>query len=270
MNIINRVSKIINIHKKEFLLSGFAQIIYMSQTLFQNKIFAVSFDTDGFGRWSLLMSVYTLISMLPFTALDQGVYSIASEYRNIGEEKSFFSKVTFTYLSIYAFYLLFAIFYVILGSIPIDISVTLFMIYTITEILKNTYTLIDNAYRNRVRVLVLRIVDFIFRISMFIAIAYLDCFTINNVMLILISTNILAIGILNGYLGNFSISLFTEKYSHFFKVVFKFSLPLLLWALFGWLQNMIGRWYLNVLVDESSVALYTMLISISYFFPYAI
>ena len=53
------------------------------------------------------------------------------------------------------------------------------------------------------------------------------------------------------------------------KLIIFFSIPLLIWALFGWLQNMIGRWYLNALVDEKGVALYTMLVSISYFFPYA-
>ena len=160
MYIINRVLAIVNTHKSEFLLSGFAQLIYMSQSLFQNKIFATSFATEGFGRWSLLMSVYTLISMLPFTAIDQGVYSVANNYRVNGKEKSLFSKVTYTYLFIYSIYVVFAILYVLFGSIPFDISVTLFMIYTITEVLKNTYTLLDNAYRNRARVLVLRIIDF--------------------------------------------------------------------------------------------------------------
>ena len=269
MTLLSRIINIANIHKKEFVLSGLAQLIYMSQSLFQNKIFAVNFETEGFGRWSLLMSIYTLISMLPFTALDQGVYSVANDYRKIGEAKSLFTKVTYTYLLIYAIYIIFALVYVCCCSIPVDVSLTLFMLYTITEVLKNTYTLIDNAYRNRKRVLILRLVDFVFRLSMFLIVAYLGYFTINNVLIILIATNLLAITILHEYLLKFNLELFKDKYTNFYKSVVNFSLPLLVWALFGWLQNMIGRWYLDIHVDESGVALYSMLVSISYFFPYA-
>ena len=261
MNFYNKVLNIANSHKKEFLLSGVAQLIYMSQSLCQNKIFAVCFDTEGFGRWALLMSVYT--------ALDQGIYSVANEYRVNGNDKSLFTKVSYTYLLIFFFYIIFSIFYVYLKPIPVDISVSLFMLYTITEVLKNTYTLIDNAYRNRMRVMVLRIVDFVFRLFVFLFIAQIGYFTINNVLLTLIVTNLLAIAFLREYFPYFKLTLFREDYLYFYKSIFGFSLPLLAWALFGWLQNMIGRWYLNMHVDETGVALYTMLVSLSYFVPYA-
>jgi len=44
----------------------------------------------------------------------------------------------------------------------------------------------------------------------------------------------------------------------------------MIWAIFGWMQNMILRWYLDALLDLEAVALYSVLTTLSFFVPNAI
>lgn len=266
---VKKLTTFLNCHSKEFMLSGIAQFVYMSQALIQNKLFAVYFNEAGFGRWSLLTSVFALVSMLPFTAVDQGLQSVASSYRKESRENDLFSKVVFSYLTLYIGYTIISfLFFLIHGRIE-GVSIILFLLYTFTEIFQNTFLLLDNAYRNRGRVLVIRLVNLFVRISLYVVLGLSGVFTINNVLLVLIFSNVLCLIILKYYWIDIKIALFCKEYRAFYKTILAFSAPLLIWAVFGWLQNMIGRWYLGFLINEYDVAMYTMLTSISYYIPYA-
>ena len=265
----SRFKNLVNYHKTEFILTGLAQIVYMSQSLVQNKLFAVYFDTDGFGLWSLLVSVYSLISMLPFSATDQGVQRIAPGFKKDGREKSLYSMLLLTYAVFFSVYMCLGVGYHFFFSDNVSISVTLFLLYAFSEVLKNAYISIDNVYRNRKRVLYVRLIDFGSRFVFFLLLGFLHHFTINNVLIILVVTNIAVLLLLKEFWTLLELKIDKDLFKGFLKNVFRFAMPLMTWAIFSWMYNMIGRWYLDALVDKTGVAMYSMLMSISFFIPNA-
>lgn len=269
--IINKCRKLFLKHKDEFLISGLSQFIYMAQSLVQNKLFAVNFDKNGFGTWALFTSIYAFVSMLPFTAVDQGIYSVASKYKSENKADILYNSILFTYNIGFVLYsiVFFVVFLVKRDSFFATGSIIYFLAYTFTEIIKNTFLVIDNAYRKRKHVLIIRIIGFLSRLFLLLALGKIHAFTINHVFLVFFVTNIFMLALLKDYWIHFSSGIPNAELKKLAKHIVAFSSPLMIWAVFGWLQNMIGRWYLNALIDTESVALYTMLVSVSYFVPNA-
>lgn len=256
-------------NKIEVILSVLSQLVLIFQLLLQNKILATYFSKTEYGMWSLFLSLYVLISMLPFTAFDQAIARITYKKVN-SEEKYHFVN------SIYLIFSLFFIFHFILlmlltKSSSYNVFFWSFIIFTFTEILKNSLLVIDNASRNRKRVFLLRSLDLIARTLLLLILFKYSLFTIDGVFWVFIMVNI--ISILSSYKKFGKIfNYINVKYivDLFSKDILVFSYPLMIWAIFGWLQNMINRWYLNYYLDSDSVAIYTILVSITFFLPNAI
>lgn len=275
MNKINdRIVWLNNIVKNnsiEFFLSAFSQIIYLLQTVIQNKIFTNFFSTNVFGEWSLLMSVQTLISMIPFTAFEQGVFKFAHQYREKDEEV-FYSSITFVYILGFTVYIIFfGVGHIINDSDIFQMPYLMpFLIYVFTEIYKNTFVVIDNAYRNRKRVFIIRITEFVIRVLFMMILFILSIFTIKNVLIIMILSNILTYIIQSPLFSKIHLKIDWSAFKKIWNEIIIFAMPLLIWAIFGWMQNMISRCYLGLLLDYESVAMYSVLTSISFFVPNAI
>lgn len=263
------ISKILT---KEFIISSTAQFLYLFQTVIQNKIFTSCFSLEVFGEWSLLISAYTLISMLPFSALDQGIYRIADACKKQENEKKMYTMVSAIYFSGFAIY---TIAFCIINFVQKDLFFAngylfLFLIYAFSEILKNTYVIIDNSYRKRQRVLNTHVFGIVSRTILFLITYAIDKFTINSVLGIMIITNGIILLYQREYLFNIPSRINKEDWNAIGLPVLKFSAPLLTWAIFGWMQNMISRWYLDALLDKSTVAMYSVLTTISFFVPNAV
>lgn len=257
---------------KEFIITSIAQFLYLFQNVIQNKIFTSLFSIEVFGEWSLLVSVYTFLSMLPFTALDQGIYRIADSCRKQGNEKKMYSMLSMVYFSGFTIYTIvfFIINFVQRDNFFANDYLILFLLYAFSEILKNTYVVIDNAYRNRQRVLNIRIFGIVSRTILFLIAYAVNRFTINSILLIMIITNLIVLLYQRQYVFKITLAIKKDDWANIGLTVLKFSAPLLTWAIFGWMQNMISRWYLDALLDKSTVALYSVLTTISFFVPNAV
>ena len=271
-NIKIAIFDFISSRSKEFITTTVAQCLYLLQNVIQNKIFTSYFDTATFGKWSLLMSVYTLVSMLPFSAIDQGIYRNAYECRENGQEKQLCSIAGIVY---FPFFILYSIVFFALNKIQgVDFFASgygvMFALYAFTEILKNTYVLMDNAYRNRNRVLIIRVFGITSRTVLFLLCNYTVGLTLSAVLRILFWTNIFILIYQFRFIRQITFKLDFNVFILIFKKVITFSLPLMIWAIFGWMQNMILRWYLDALLDLEAVALYSVLTTLSFFVPNAI
>lgn len=268
----NKLFNYAKANSKEFVMASVAQVIYLTQSLVQNKIFTSFFSTAVYGKWAILVSVYSLISMIPFSSIDQGIYKVAYTNREKGNEKELYSLIAISY------FLGFCIYTIIFVAMNIvqengffaNGYLAYFCLYAFTEIIKNSFVVIDNAYRNRKRVLVLRIFGFTSRTILFIITYLLGRFTIKNVLLILFVTNMCIFIYQKDYFRKITIRVNQKVMVDLKSEIVRFSKPLMIWAIFGWMQNMIGRWYLNRFVDLESVAMYSILVAVSYFVPSAI
>ena len=55
----------------------------------------------------------------------------------------------------------------------------------------------------------------------------------------------------------------TTNFKKVFIDITKYSLPLVLWGVFLWSQNMIGRWYIDIFLNKAEVANYSTMTSLA-------
>ncbi|HEL2355830.1 TPA: hypothetical protein TZN77_000038 [Streptococcus suis] len=254
---------------QEVLITSLGQFLYLFQGLIQNKIFASYFETSVFGQWALLSSAYVFISMLPFTALEQGIYKEAIPARKNGQDRQLYSLIAVVYSICFSIYTVVLVFLNIIQgeSFFADGYIFLFLFYAFTEIFKNTYLVLDNAYRYRKRVLLIRLLDLLSRIIPYLLLFQIGLFSIKAVLIVLCLSNLLVLVFQRNYIKEIRLPIDKIATKEIFQNIVKFSAPLMVWAIFGWLQNMIGRWYLDMFLDLEAVAAYTILTSLSYFVP---
>ncbi len=273
MRLIEKVKTMFCSNKgKELIVTTVAQGLYLLQNVVQNKIFTSCFDTAIFGQWSLLVSAYTLVSMLPFSAIDQGIYRNAYECRENGQEKQLCSIAGVVYFPLFILYsiVFFAMNKVQGANFFASGYGFFFALYAFSEILKNTFVLMDNAYRNRARVLIIRTFGITSRTILFLLCHFWIGLTLEAVLQILFVTNVVILLYQFRFIKQISFKPDRESFIPILKRVVVFSLPLMIWAIFGWMQNMIVRWYLDSLLDLEAVALYSVLTTLSFFVPNAI
>ena len=266
------IKEIYKTNQKEMIFTSLAQIIYILESVLQNKIFTSFFSTDIYGKWALILSIYTLISMLPFTAFDQGVNRVAAECKSNNQDRSLYNLISLVYGVGFFLYT------ILLGSVYLiqeenffaSGCFIVFMFYTSSEIFKNIFILIDNAYRNRIRVFNIRLFELVSRCVLLFVLYRINAFTIFNVLLVLGLSNVCIIIYQQLYFHMLSKLRLDENGKVLFNKILKFSLPLMTCAIFGWMQNMISRWYLDAFLDLNAVAMYSVLTSLSYFVPSAI
>lgn len=248
----------------EFFLSFSATVIYSLTVYAQNKIIVIGFSRTNYGEWSLLLTLYTLIEMLPFSALDQGVYRFS--YENKNKRSKYLSAIFELYIIILLIQIV--IFYV-LKNVGLILFQTfnptiIFFGYCMGEILKNTCYAVYNANRRRGKILFVRCVDLCSTVIGLLFMLKNGLISINGLCIFLFIRNILIIFIL----------VYEEKVVYdleFFKLIYNriifYSLPLLATNIFGYIQNTINKWYLNDRLTVENVALYTVIIGVSYYPP---
>lgn len=256
----------------EFFITSIAQGLYLLQNVVQTKIFTSYFETWIFGQWSLLISAYTLVSMIPFSAFDQAIYRFANKCKNECREKQLYTLIGMIYFTGFTLYtVVFAVMqFVQREKFFADGLLIFFVLYSFTEILKNTYVIIDNAYRNRKHILFIRIFDITSRTAMLLIFYKIGIFSISNVLLIFIMTNGCVLLYQRRFICQVTFKIDKEYIKQLSQDILSFSGPLLIWSIFGWMQNMISRWYLEALLGFESVAEYAVLTSLSFFFPNAV
>jgi O-antigen/teichoic acid export membrane protein len=250
---------------KEFRTVLFNQFIIIIGTFGLIKILTTLLSKEDYGYYTLSISIVALISMLPFSAFDQAVSRYISIYKINSNYTKMYSNILFLYMIIFGIYILI---YIGLKSFfylddPWNGLSNVLLFYVLFYTLVNTTKAIEKANRKRSQVLLADTFDLVMKIS-----ALLILWKINKL-------DIITLFILFGIIA-MSITLYLTVHENKFSVtkidyvvtrkiaseLFSFSYPLILWASFGWLQNMINRWYLNYFVDTESVAEYSLMSSL--------
>ncbi|MDQ7083783.1 MAG: oligosaccharide flippase family protein [Sulfurovum sp.] len=261
--------KIVN---NESLVVLLYTLISMIGALAIMKILAITLTKEDFGVYALILSIVSFIALFPFKCLDQG----ASRYVSINRSENSFSE----FYSNYLFLLLVAIiFYIsifsIIDSLNIELSVFSEYIWTIfffltSEVVKTSFRTIVGAERKRIEILISNSLEF--GLKVLILIIFIQDITLNIVLYLFIIINF--ISTIKLYLENkneLKLSV-VNKVTFLFhnKRLWLFSYPFLIMAIFTWARDMSNRWIIDIYLDKESVAIYSILTSITIIIPMGI
>lgn len=259
---------------KEFYWTLLFQLTTLVGGILLMKLLAVSLSKTEYGFYALITSFVSLILMLPFTALSQGVSRYVSIYQNKSIYKIFISSSFTLFLFLIGIYIVLGILFgsFFLQDIDWEDKFFIIVILIVSEIIKSLFRTINNANRERKNIAFSVFSEFFFKISIIYIVHTMYSVSIIDVLLALIVSNIVSVIIMFMKIRkDLSFSSVRNKY---FKVhvlrLWLFSYPLLIWAIFGWLRDMSNRWYLDYFLDKEQVALFAMMGSLALVVPVAL
>jgi O-antigen/teichoic acid export membrane protein len=250
---------------REFRSVFINQIILILGVFITTKILTNVLSKADYGYYALALSIVTLISMLPFSAFDQAVMRYISIYKDNNEYKERYSSIIGIYLAIFLIYtFIFTVsFRVIKIPHPWNDLFTILMFYLVFYTLSNTVKSIERANRNTLSILISNLFDLTAKIGVLIFLWKIDELTIRSTFTafgIIFAIVVIYFGAVK---NKFSLKLIDLKiFRRTFIELYHFSYPLIVWASFGWLQNMINRWYLNYFIGSESVADFALMSSL--------
>lgn len=251
---------------QELLWTASGQSLMVLQSLVLTKVLTNSLSQENYGQWALVMSIVLLIGMLPFSAFDQGVTSLVGNLETQTARAALLNRAVLVYSS------LFLIWTALLAAVgllafPNRLGfVGLVLIFTYSEILRNAIVSFANSTRERKVVVVQRSWDLFSRCGLLLAAAAYSSLEVSTVLIILSATNAVGIAVSWNRAGRPSAAR-EETVRGTLASLLQYSWPLVVWAVFGWLQTMVSRWYLAGSAGQEAVANYAVVVSVSFFIP---
>lgn len=251
---------------RELRWTAGAQVLLVAQGVAQVKILTTFLSKADYGHWSLLLSASLLLGMLPFSAFDQGVARLRGEQKTDGASNSLLIQVAAIYVAIFAVWTL--ILLVVSWANGVSTwTVTLpLLAFALTEILRNATISYRNAARERRAVALHRGWDASAKTVAMLVLAYCGLLEPVAVLCVLSLVNMLGLALFSTGLAGASLAEIKSIEGRV-KYVWSFSWPLAIWALFGWFQPMISRWYLTEWANPETVASFAVIISVAMFAP---
>jgi len=253
------------IKNKELRLVATSQAVQLLGALGFTKVLTVYLDKEAYGFYALIMSSVTLVSMLPFTALNEG----AARYLSVYEEKGILAQ---RLINIPILYGIIYLIYIAIGAISYPFMygdwqklLLTVLVLTFSEILKNTVFKFENNRRNRSFVAYSKTFEYAVKIGVtFLITQWLDL-SITKVLLllILIDISIVVVEYLTRREDYRFASVSASNLRSTAKDLLNFSWPIIIWSVFGWFQNMGNRWIIDFLMNSESVAEFSLMSSIS-------
>jgi len=255
-----------SIGNRELLWTALGQGLLVVQSLIQTKVLTHYLTKADYGQWALILSIVLLVGALPFSALDQGVVNLAGGLQTQTERAALLAHTIFIYSFVFT------------GSVGLLIAICMILrpdalgllapvlIYAYSEILRNALMSFANSTRNRRVVALQRAWDLVSRCGLLLLAASQDRLDILTILLILTATNIVGVAASWTSAGRLHIPRW-DALRKTLGSLLRFSWPLVIWALFGWLQNMVSRWYLDNSASKDVVASYAVVVSTSFFIP---
>jgi len=261
------------LYNKELLLVGFSQVISLFASLIFIKLVSHYASVSEYGLYSLLLSVTAFVALFPFTAFDQAIGRYVSVYHDEKTYPENYTNIIYMYiLLIGVLVLLFSFSYPFIKPYMQTDILQLFnilILFTILSIFRTTLLQIENYNRNRTIVLYSKIFEGLFRILLLIVIINYSFVTADKILLI--SCVILLINIfwILFYRKNFltikglKFDLLVVNFNNYYK----FASPLLIWAVFGWLQLYATTWFLQYYRSVEEVGYFTLINTIALIVP---
>lgn len=241
----------------------------MLGSLFVLKLLTNYLSVDQFGIYSLILSVMALVAILPFNSVSQANIRYFSIYQNKRKLPEFIHLARKWFVLFSFFYGLLFLISALLLNYDWKLLTTIYFLI-IAEVAKTSLRGIVNSARKRKNVAISGLIEFTLKLVLiYLAYKYIGL-NIYWTIAIFIVANMFSI-----YPVWVSFIRTTKKPKDKFKNIlekrmFWFSLPLIIWGVFGWARDMSNRWYLEWFVDTESVAIFTVLASIALILPTAI
>lgn len=219
------------------------------------------------GQYMLASSFLTVLLTMSFSALDQGLLRNIADYKATGTLGQHYGAMLPAYLGLSI--LLFSLSATMLVSLnigtPLHSLLLPLSLWVSADALKNLNATIASGLRLRWLIIASSLADYASRIFLIWAIYRWATVTTTNILFALAASGAAAsIAILWGQRR--LVSRFSR--SDVYKTLsdsLRFSWPMIIWGLFGWLQNMSNRWLLNHFTDLGAVAEYGVLVAIASF-----
>lgn len=233
--------------------------------LLLTKIAAMYLTKADYGFYSLVLSVYTFLSILPFLSMHSAVERYAVEYISEGKFQKNFVYLLAIHVPFFAIY--FVLILVFGNFLPENWkNIMLFLyLYVWSKVYRAILVVILNVQKNRVRLLIMRIIELVVLLACLYfgmknnainAELFINSSTISSIVAIAV---ILILERMNIQFKSFKM----DQYLPILKQILHFSYPFIIWGIFLWFQNMIGRWYLEALASKSVVANYSLMASLA-------
>lgn len=259
---------------KELLWTFLYQFITLLGRLLLIKLLAITLTKETYGYYSLITSITALVVMLPFSALMEGVTRYISIYKNKSKYNEFFTVTILLHVAIVLIYICISIVFKNVYSLSNEWNSIFYFIvlFSISEIIKILFRTINNTNRERKNLAISTFTEFSLKLSILYFLSINYTIDILYLLMVLIVSNMFSIIVMMYKSRNF-IGL---KYLHlkeskiFIYRIWLFALPLVIWAIFGWLRDMSNRWYLDYFLDKEQVALFAMMSSIAMIAPTAL
>ncbi|HOY69181.1 MAG TPA: hypothetical protein PLP29_20085 [Candidatus Ozemobacteraceae bacterium] len=258
---------------REFLLTAIGQVTQFVTTFAFIKLVSHTIPVGEYGIYSLGISISAFIAGFPFSALDQGMARYVSIYGKKGELKSRIG-------GLFVFYAFLLVLYFLLFLFLLPVAVQTWgpafqgvawsvFIYSVLNILRNAFLNIENFRRRRDIVAGSRMFEGIFRILLLLTLLSwwrLDASSILDTASGVFFLNLLYLA----YANRNDISFNRFWGAEFWKTIseiFVFSLPLIIWGGFYWIQSMSGIWIIKYFHSPDLVGHFSMLNNLAAVLP---
>lgn len=224
-------------------------------------------DKSDVGTYLLASSYLALVLTISFSAFDQGLLRNVTEYRKHSSLPARYSAMLVSYLCLS----------VVLAGLSaaamsaFDLATTLhpvlapLYLWLTFDAIKNLNMTVASGLRSRSLIAGASAVDYGCRLGLLWAVYAWGTVSTATIVYLLAAAGLAASTVYlieqRGLLSRFSL----EDLVGTLQDSIKFSWPMIIWGLFGWLQNMSNRWMLSQFADLSVVAEYGVLVAIGTF-----
>lgn len=242
------------------------QLTIMSGALIVLKLVTNFLDSAAFGTYALILSIISFISILPFNSIAQAnirYFSIYKSKKRLPELVYVIRKWLIIFIAFY--FTIFTIFGLSTNS-NYHLIIVIYAL-TISEVVKTLLRGLINADRKRVKLLLSGLLEFLAKIALMFTVSTFFQISLNKIIIIFIISNLISLFPLIVHIFRLSRRPQKKLLSLIERQVFTFSAPMIIWGAFGWMRDMSNRWYLNYFIDSDSVAIFTVLSSITLILP---
>ncbi len=259
----------------EVALTLLDKLFLLFGTFVTLKLLSIYASKEDFGLYSLGISLFVIISMFPFTAIDAAVTRYFSIYQEQGKWPRALVAISWLFVAlilIYAFLSLIIYFSPVAMPGVLEKAYLSIMLFSLVEILRISLLNIENSKRHRAINTASNGLIYISRCWVIYYLGDHGALTISLVfeyfsLLSLMNVFILVFIQRRDFSGFRFFSWKCDK--KIWAEILHFSTPMIIWGPFIWAQNMINRWLLGVFYNEEVVAEFVAVNAIATLIPTA-
>lgn len=224
-------------------------------------------DKSDVGTYLLASSYLALVLTISFSAFDQGLLRNVTEYRKHVSLPARYSAMLVSYLCLSA--ILSGLSATALAAFDFGVALHAVLaplsLWLTFDAIKNLNMTVASGLRSRSLIAGASAVDYGCRLGLLWAVYAWGTVSTATIVYLLAAAGLAASTVYligqRGLLSRFSL----EDLVGTLQDSIKFAWPMIIWGLFGWLQNMSNRWMLSHFADLSVVAEYGVLVAIGTF-----